>query len=462
MEVRRQRILGALATVLDPRLASWATTASQPPSFEAYQLFAEGIDLLSRGGPHGAVSRLRQAFALDTSFTAPLVWAIHRYQFAGEYGRADSLIRILEPVRDRLIPWDRAMFDYQVATVKDDRVGAYHAMKKVVEIAPASQWVFWLAAAAIYVDRPGEVVDLLTGLNPERGWLKGWPFYWNTLMYARHQLADYRGELEDVKRARQLWSRPYEGPELRALVGLEACGGGDAVGRRDLGASAGMCVVGLSLGPVDEELRVHGHRAAADQLLERILAVYEAPPRADLDNSIQSGNRGHMLLLAGRLDEARAVLERVAQERFQRTSRSGCTPMARGHLGLPRPVGCRGGEAGRPGRGVALVRADRSDARFRRVWGGPQPLARGHCRAPGRAGASRGVPKGRRQPGGVSVDGFAYRIHVGPPLRLPALRGISAAEGVGSPHLHPSPAVPPHTSPIPGGPHPHSTSGKRL
>jgi hypothetical protein len=48
VETLRRRITGALATVLDPRLREWADTASQPPSFESYQAFSDGLDLFRR------------------------------------------------------------------------------------------------------------------------------------------------------------------------------------------------------------------------------------------------------------------------------------------------------------------------------------------------------------------------------------------------------------------------------
>src|SRR5881396_225049 len=44
VEMLRQRVMAALATLFDSRLSRWATTASQPPNFPAYQEFIEGLD----------------------------------------------------------------------------------------------------------------------------------------------------------------------------------------------------------------------------------------------------------------------------------------------------------------------------------------------------------------------------------------------------------------------------------
>ncbi|PYO35300.1 MAG: hypothetical protein DMD74_07670 [Gemmatimonadetes bacterium] len=44
VEAVRQRVMAALATLFDSRLSRWATTASQPPNFLAYQEFIAGLD----------------------------------------------------------------------------------------------------------------------------------------------------------------------------------------------------------------------------------------------------------------------------------------------------------------------------------------------------------------------------------------------------------------------------------
>src|SRR5206468_2934089 len=44
----RQRVTAGLAAVLDPKLKEWTSVASQPPSYEAYQAFASGMDAWER------------------------------------------------------------------------------------------------------------------------------------------------------------------------------------------------------------------------------------------------------------------------------------------------------------------------------------------------------------------------------------------------------------------------------
>jgi hypothetical protein len=42
-EALAQQVIGALSTLLDSRLATWAGTASQPPNLQAYRVYATGL-----------------------------------------------------------------------------------------------------------------------------------------------------------------------------------------------------------------------------------------------------------------------------------------------------------------------------------------------------------------------------------------------------------------------------------
>lgn len=317
VELLRRKVLGALATVLDPRLATWAGTASQPPSFEAYRLYMDGLGLYVRGlntreRYREAVRHLSRAYALDSTFTAPLLWLVAVHRHAAEFPSADSLVRILQRRKDRLAPWDRAMVDYHDAYLGGDHSGAYEAAKRVVAIAPGTEWVYWLASAALALNRPREALDLLVGLDPERGWMSSWRPYWTQLLEARHMLGDYRGELRDVERARGARPDGYRLQEWRALVAL------GRVEQVTSWAGAFMSTQTERSWPnirlfltLILELRAHGQHAAAQEMLERTLAWYDQARPAEREDTVFRMSHGRALFLAGRYDEARSVLERL-------------------------------------------------------------------------------------------------------------------------------------------------------
>jgi DNA-binding SARP family transcriptional activator/TolB-like protein len=221
VEVLRQRTIGALATHYDSRLVSWAQAASQPPSYDAYQRFSVGLDRFFQNRHAESVELFHEAAALDPSFTAPLMWALFSHQGLGEWAEADSIIRALEEIRDRLAPWDRAMLDYHAALQRGNHVSAYQAMTTVTRITPDSEWLYRLAIEALYLNFPRKAAEILTSLEP-RGWLLTWPHYWDTFARAYHDLGDYETELEIIKRGQE--HRPESAHlrwgEARAHVGL--------------------------------------------------------------------------------------------------------------------------------------------------------------------------------------------------------------------------------------------------
>ena len=78
IEKLRQKILATLAPSLDVRLASSSDVQSRTPSYEAYKAFEEGLDdfYARRGDSPGKFGR---AYALDTGFTLPLLYAAMSY-----------------------------------------------------------------------------------------------------------------------------------------------------------------------------------------------------------------------------------------------------------------------------------------------------------------------------------------------------------------------------------------------
>jgi hypothetical protein len=100
VETLRQRLTGALATLIDRRLSRWTDAASQPTSFEAYRAFQEGLDAFftDTNGTAKAARLLVHASSLDSTFNLPLLWAVyafgnfpsHRRQRARRFGCASA------------------------------------------------------------------------------------------------------------------------------------------------------------------------------------------------------------------------------------------------------------------------------------------------------------------------------------------------------------------------------------
>jgi tetratricopeptide (TPR) repeat protein len=303
VETLRQRTTGALATVLDPLLKSWASAASQPPSYEAYQLYAEGMEAFfgartnERLAPimREAADFFHQAAALDATFSLPLLWAVYAHRNAGERARADSVTKVLDARRDRLTQWERALLDALLAGSKRDTPEEYRAYSRVVQMTPGSEWNYKLARTAVLLNRPREAVNLLSEVDPERGWLATWGRYWLFLSLSRHLLGDHEQELQDLRRGPESDAR-LKGWEVRPL---------GALGRVELPAS-NYAESGLPY--LVDELLVHGHEVTANRLIADYLTQY------DPDRDTVVWRAVYWLERAGRSEETKALLRRAIEE----------------------------------------------------------------------------------------------------------------------------------------------------
>jgi tetratricopeptide (TPR) repeat protein len=312
VETLRQRVTGALATALDPRLQSWATAVSQPPSYEAYLLYAEGMDafLDSRrsapflsagrsrwqGSMRDAADQFMRAAALDTAFFVPVLWAIRAHTLTGDWASAESLAAGLEEHRNRLTQWERALLDAGRAFRRRDYAAEYRAYSRLVDMTPGTQWTFNLADVAYRLNRYEEAVDLLTSIDAENGWITSWEPYWERLATSRHLLGEHEQELQD---ARTGLHHVPESARLR-LAEIRASG---AVGRIDglLPRDDGESFV------LVEELLRHGHDSLAEDMIADRFANYD--PGQDTDYR----NTTYWLEKAGRADEAKAIFEGVLE-----------------------------------------------------------------------------------------------------------------------------------------------------
>ena len=59
------------------------------------------------------------------------------------------------------------MLDYYLAAQTFDYASVYQAMGRVVNLAPEPRWMYRLAQAAMWTNRPQEVVELITHLDQE-------------------------------------------------------------------------------------------------------------------------------------------------------------------------------------------------------------------------------------------------------------------------------------------------------
>jgi tetratricopeptide (TPR) repeat protein len=301
----RQRVAGTLATFLDERVAASALVQSQPPTFEAYQQYSDGLDLYVRREYAAAIPHFYEAASLDSTFTAPLILAAFCLSNIGRRAEEDSVLRVVERFREQLPPYDRYSVDALRANMTGDHAGAYRAYRSAAELAPGSKLVYNYAREARRINRPREAVRALEQLNPERGAMRGWIGYWGELSLALHMLGDDRQALEVGQRARRLYPQRLSALYFEALS-LATLGRVDELAElldqgQALSAQPGPTLAGVMTGTA-LELRAHGQPEAARQLLGRAIRLYETSA-AEAGDSLVSGDHMFALYEAERWDE---------------------------------------------------------------------------------------------------------------------------------------------------------------
>lgn len=310
VELLRQRVMAAFGSVFGPGFEPWEAQ-SIPPTYEAYQEFLAGSEAGWQFDFREAARHFRRAATLDSTYASAKTALAFALEGDGDCTGTDSIARLLEPTRDRLLPLDRGNLDYATANCRGDVNGALAASRSVMEAAPRSIGFTLLASVmALELFRPREALAILRRLESRRSELKGTPrgMYWGFLAAAYHQLGDYRRELEVV--------RESGGDHAGEAVAFAALGRVSEARRQvdtlllsDDGGEMAQCVA--------LELRAHEHLKDAQEALEQVAAWYRARPTVDPATSdhepclwLQLSAFYH----AGRWDEARAQYQRLAAE----------------------------------------------------------------------------------------------------------------------------------------------------
>lgn len=298
----RQLITGLLAVHTDPRLARWATSASQPTTFAAYQEFSAGLSRIFAGEYAASLPHFERARQLDSNFMLPALWSIRQYPVERRR-EADSVVRYLEARRDRLTAWDRAMLDYQHSGLDGDPLRAYLAAQQMARLTPGSAWLYEAAGAALTVDRPRDAVEYLLKFDPSH--FERVAEYWAMLATAYHRLGVFDSALVALDKMEQ------QRPDLRRITQdmrasvLGAAGRVDRVEAMIADDSIEPETKLRHLSNATEEAAIHGERTAAVHLAADFDRLYDQLP-AEQRSRLEE-MRASTILVVGRAREALAI-----------------------------------------------------------------------------------------------------------------------------------------------------------
>jgi tetratricopeptide (TPR) repeat protein len=314
VEAVRQRVLGALAMVLDERPEREVEAASKPPTYEAYQQYIQGLDLFLKQFDYpGALEYFKRAYAIDTTFIAPLIWASYSYGVRGQMAQVDSLNQFLNRRRAQLTPLQQLWLDSQSGFVSGDWMKSLNAWRKAAEIAPGSFDPFDWGITALGANRPKEAIEAFKTANREQQWLPYWGFFTGSY----HSLGEHKKELEIAKQARKRFPDSFSPLqyEIRALAALGKIGKVRNLIEESLTLSKPGFTTGSPGGAMriaGEELRAHGYADAAMTSFDQAIQWFRSRPAEEM-NPLQYGY-GLTLYDARRWEEAKSIFEELAKK----------------------------------------------------------------------------------------------------------------------------------------------------
>jgi serine/threonine protein kinase len=314
VESVRQRVLGALAFVLDRPVEGDLGTGLKPPSYEAYQQYIQGVDLFLKQFDYpGAIEYFKRAYAIDTSFISPLFMAVFAYANLGQLAQADSLVRFLDLRRAQLTPVRQLYLDHLRSLISRDRMKALNAMRKAAKIAPGAIDPYDWGRAAYAVNRPKEAIEAFKMADREQQWLP----YWNYFTASYHSLGEHKKELEIARQARKRFPDSFDALnyEVRALAAL---GKIEEVKKRieeslTLTKPSTAGTPGGTMRTAGEELRAHGYADAAMTSFDQAIQWYRSRSTEEMDSLLRYGY-GLTLYDACRWEEAKSIFEELAKK----------------------------------------------------------------------------------------------------------------------------------------------------
>lgn len=324
VERLRQQLAGALAALLDRRVASVSDPSDRPPTLEAYREYALALENFQRDDPGAkdAVPHFAAAGRLDTTFNSPLVWLVFAYW--GQKKQVDSLVALLAARRARLLPLDRYALEFFEADARGDVDAELNAALEAARLSPGSEWSYNAGLILGVQARPREALHYLRLVDPEHGWAGQWNSYWSALAKAHHWLGEYREELAVAERFRTLSprSRNAQYLEARALMGLGQASAAEVEGRGLLEVAPppdeSPLMLPVSLG---REFAGHGYTAEARRLFELAIDWPGSPAgeawvaAAGLDEAARPAMQRDVALALyelGRWHDARMMFERLS------------------------------------------------------------------------------------------------------------------------------------------------------
>ena len=270
----RNRLMGWLALRYDDRIAVPGRFTAQPPDYDAYRSFSEGMTRYIAVDNLNALDLFLDAFKRDSSFTVALLYASIASTNLGQWARADSLLQQVNVRRDRLSAYDQDWLDYRLAFVHGNHEQALNAIRAAAKEAPMSKAAYNHAVEAYLSGHLREALSALDALPPDKGAMRGFSPYWDVYGALLHALGLYDREYDVGVAALKLY--PDRMTRYSPIVRAQAAHGqlDDLASTlreaKRIPADPVGWDYGYALNEAAEELGAHGYPAESRRYLQQL------------------------------------------------------------------------------------------------------------------------------------------------------------------------------------------------
>ena len=350
----RSRVMGSVVSRTTAEVAAFPTLERRPPRYEAFIEYVIGRRAHHRSGFADEFAAYERAIAIDPDFIQPQVMMMVSYanlaMVAGVVNgppeamrdpirRGLQLAEALRPKRDGMAPGQRFWFDYQLADLSGHHRQRLTAARRLVAALPTEYNNFMLGLAGNKAMWFREAAEALTPIDPDRGEVRGWVYYWYNVAWALHQIENHS---EELRLTREGYRRYPDSQQLlfgvfAALVALDRPaeaidifnGGWEisdwpAFGLRRPG---GMFLLAA------RELRAHGYAAEAQGLFAQALQWHQSQADSLKQLERYRYEQAQTLYELDRHEEARAILVQLVEESDDRVNYRGLLGVTAAQLG---------------------------------------------------------------------------------------------------------------------------------
>jgi tetratricopeptide (TPR) repeat protein len=320
LETLRSKLLGGLAMIFDPSLKEDLLLIGEPPKYDAYLEYIDGFVALGRADYPKAIAFFQRSATLDPDFKEALLAEGIAYWMQGQYAKAQELFANIEKVRESLPAYGRYMLDDYQAQLRGDFEGVYWAAGQMVALYPTRMdGILNKAAVALVINHPQEVVDSLSKIDlfdkrlpeGENGIAR------SLLATAYHMLGNHKEELKVARGIRKAYPRllsslNVEAPALAALGRVKDLQNFIEEGKT-LPPQSGYSL-GLIMLDGGRQLRAHGHKEAAVQILNQVVQWFEGLPQAEKATVGNRDSLARAFYTLDKWDEAESLIRILHNE----------------------------------------------------------------------------------------------------------------------------------------------------